>query len=157
MIFSFATCFSMPHTDDARRAWPPAAHHSREHQLQKLKDLIAAKELIVAPVVFNPIMAKMAEEAGFKAIYLSGWQVAALAGFRAGFPFSVFTTDVNIPQGGGLLIQNRADFNGKNLDQAFLKNRQQIPGGIDGRLYVARRCVDVAVDVKLHRHRGRAQ
>jgi 2-methylisocitrate lyase-like PEP mutase family enzyme len=40
--------------------------------LQKLKDLIAGNELIVAPVVFNPIMAKMAAEAGFKAIYLSG-------------------------------------------------------------------------------------
>src|SRR5947199_10524419 len=29
-------------------------------------------ELIIAPVALNPIMAKMAEEAGFKAIYLSG-------------------------------------------------------------------------------------
>src|SRR5438105_7171733 len=29
-------------------------------------------ELIVAPVVFNPIMARLAEEAGFKALYLSG-------------------------------------------------------------------------------------
>jgi len=40
--------------------------------LQKLKDLIRGNELIAAPVVFNPIMAKMAAEAGFKAIYLSG-------------------------------------------------------------------------------------
>jgi 2-methylisocitrate lyase-like PEP mutase family enzyme len=40
--------------------------------LQKLKDLIAGNDLIVAPVVFNPIMAKLAEAAGFKAIYLSG-------------------------------------------------------------------------------------
>jgi methylisocitrate lyase len=40
--------------------------------LQKLKDLIAGNELIVAPVVFNPIMARLAQEAGFKAIYLSG-------------------------------------------------------------------------------------
>jgi methylisocitrate lyase len=38
----------------------------------KLKDLIKGNELIVAPVVFNPIMARMAEEAGFKSIYLSG-------------------------------------------------------------------------------------
>src|SRR4249919_1968054 len=29
-------------------------------------------ELIVAPVALNPIMARLAEEAGFKAIYLSG-------------------------------------------------------------------------------------
>jgi 2-methylisocitrate lyase-like PEP mutase family enzyme len=39
---------------------------------EKLKTLIAGNELIVAPVVFNPIMARMAEEAGFKALYLSG-------------------------------------------------------------------------------------
>src|SRR5262245_28752004 len=29
-------------------------------------------ELIVAPVALNPIMARLAEEAGFKALYLSG-------------------------------------------------------------------------------------
>ena len=40
--------------------------------MQKLKDLIAGNELIVAPVVCNPIMALLAQEAGFKAIYLSG-------------------------------------------------------------------------------------
>jgi 2-methylisocitrate lyase-like PEP mutase family enzyme len=38
----------------------------------RLKELIAGDELIVAPCVLNPIMAKMAEEAGFKAVYLSG-------------------------------------------------------------------------------------
>src|SRR4051812_1256669 len=36
------------------------------------KELINGKELIVAPVALNPIMARMAEEAGFKAVYLSG-------------------------------------------------------------------------------------
>jgi 2-methylisocitrate lyase-like PEP mutase family enzyme len=40
--------------------------------VQKLKDLIRGNDLIVAPVVFNPIMARLAEDAGFKAIYLSG-------------------------------------------------------------------------------------
>jgi len=40
--------------------------------LQKLKDLIRGDHLIVAPVVFNPIMARLAEDAGFQAIYLSG-------------------------------------------------------------------------------------
>jgi methylisocitrate lyase len=38
----------------------------------KFRDLIAANELIVAPVALNPIMARMAAEAGFKAVYLSG-------------------------------------------------------------------------------------
>ena len=39
---------------------------------QKLSELIAGDDLIVAPVALNPIMARLAEEAGFKAIYLSG-------------------------------------------------------------------------------------
>ena len=40
--------------------------------MQKLNELIAGNDLIVAPVALNPIMARLAEEAGFKAIYLSG-------------------------------------------------------------------------------------
>ena len=36
-----------------------------------LRSLIE-KELVVAPVALNPIMARMAQEAGFKAVYLSG-------------------------------------------------------------------------------------
>jgi 2-methylisocitrate lyase-like PEP mutase family enzyme len=36
------------------------------------KELMDGKELVVAPVALNPIMARMAEEAGFKAVYLSG-------------------------------------------------------------------------------------
>ena len=37
-----------------------------------LKDLIRGNDLVVAPVALNPIMARLAEQAGFKAIYLSG-------------------------------------------------------------------------------------
>jgi 2-methylisocitrate lyase-like PEP mutase family enzyme len=40
--------------------------------LPKLKELIAGNDLVVAPVALNPIMARLAEAAGFKAIYLSG-------------------------------------------------------------------------------------
>jgi 2-methylisocitrate lyase-like PEP mutase family enzyme len=40
--------------------------------LQKFRDLVAGNDLVVAPVALNPIMARLAEEAGFKAIYLSG-------------------------------------------------------------------------------------
>jgi methylisocitrate lyase len=40
--------------------------------MDKLKDLIKGPDLIVAPVALNPIMAQMAVEAGFKAVYLSG-------------------------------------------------------------------------------------
>jgi 2-methylisocitrate lyase-like PEP mutase family enzyme len=40
--------------------------------LANFRELIAGKELIVAPVALNPIMARLAEAAGFKAVYLSG-------------------------------------------------------------------------------------
>ena len=40
--------------------------------MERLKTLIKGAELIIAPVALNPIMARLAEEAGFKAIYLSG-------------------------------------------------------------------------------------
>ena len=40
--------------------------------MPKLSQLIRGNDLIVAPVALNPIMARMAEEAGFKAIYMSG-------------------------------------------------------------------------------------
>jgi 2-methylisocitrate lyase-like PEP mutase family enzyme len=40
--------------------------------LPKLKGLIAGNDLIVASVALNPIMARLAEEAGFRAVYLSG-------------------------------------------------------------------------------------
>ncbi len=40
--------------------------------MERLKTLIAGDDLIVAPVALNPIKARLAEEAGFKAVYLSG-------------------------------------------------------------------------------------
>ena len=40
--------------------------------MERLKTLIAGADLIIAPVALNPIMARLAEEAGFKAVYLSG-------------------------------------------------------------------------------------
>jgi methylisocitrate lyase len=40
--------------------------------LQRLSDFIRGNDLIVAPVALNPIMARLAEEAGFKAVYMSG-------------------------------------------------------------------------------------
>ena len=40
--------------------------------MQKFSELMQGNELIIAPVALNPIMARLAEEAGFKALYLSG-------------------------------------------------------------------------------------
>src|SRR5688572_28009910 len=40
--------------------------------MEKLSQLIKGSDLVVAPVALNPIMARMAAEAGFKAVYLSG-------------------------------------------------------------------------------------
>jgi methylisocitrate lyase len=40
--------------------------------LEKLADLVRGTDLTIAPVALNPIMARLAEAAGFRAIYLSG-------------------------------------------------------------------------------------
>ncbi len=40
--------------------------------MERLKTLIKGTDLIVTPVALNAIMARLAEEAGFKALYLSG-------------------------------------------------------------------------------------
>lgn len=47
--------------------------------MQRLKTLVASDDLIVAPVALNPIMARMAEEAGFRAVNLSGGLVVRVA------------------------------------------------------------------------------
>lgn len=49
--------------------------------MQKFSELMRGNELIVAPVALNPIMARLAEEAGFKALYLSG-RIAQLVEMR---------------------------------------------------------------------------
>lgn len=40
--------------------------------MQTLKALVDAGDFVVAPVALNPVMARLAEDAGFKAVYLSG-------------------------------------------------------------------------------------
>jgi len=40
--------------------------------VEKFSELMRGNDLIVAPVALSPIMARLAEEAGFKAVYLSG-------------------------------------------------------------------------------------
>src|SRR3972149_1198156 len=44
----------------------------KERNVQKFSELMRGNDLIVAPVALSPIMARLAEEAGFKAVYLSG-------------------------------------------------------------------------------------
>ncbi|MGH9783159.1 MAG: TonB-dependent receptor [Terriglobia bacterium] len=61
--------------------------------------------------------------------FLGDWQAATLVGIRSGFPFSVLTTALDIPARGGLLVRNRADFAGDDLDEAFLSSPQPQPGG----------------------------
>jgi hypothetical protein len=60
----------------------------------------------------------------------AGWEAAALAGFRSGFPFSVYSTELVLPESGGLFNSNRADFIGKEREDAFLSTPQSVPGGL---------------------------
>ena len=40
--------------------------------MTSLRSMIEGPELVVAPVALNPIMARLAQDAGFQAVYLSG-------------------------------------------------------------------------------------
>jgi methylisocitrate lyase len=51
-------------------------HQSR----QRLRDLVAAPRLLVAPGVYDGLSARIAEEAGFQAVYVSGGAVARSTG-----------------------------------------------------------------------------
>jgi methylisocitrate lyase len=59
--------------------------------LANLRELIAGKELIVAPVALNPIMARLAEAAGFKALYLSG---GSLGWYKGGTEANITMTEL---------------------------------------------------------------
>src|SRR5688572_3915009 len=80
MTSSLATALSLVIIRPDRRAVREPRHFllpipDREFVLQKFQNfsaLMRGQELVVAPVALNPIMARMAQEAGFKAVYLSG-------------------------------------------------------------------------------------
>jgi 2-methylisocitrate lyase-like PEP mutase family enzyme len=50
-------------------------------QRSRLRDLLARPEMIVAPFVFDCLQAKLAAEAGFNAVYMTGFGTAAARGF----------------------------------------------------------------------------
>jgi len=50
-------------------------------QRARLRDLLARREMIVAPFVFDCIQAKLAAGAGFEAVYMSGFGTAAARGY----------------------------------------------------------------------------
>ena len=68
--------------------------------MASLRELLAGDDLIVAPVALNPIMARLAREAGFKAVYLSG---GSLGWYKC-------NTEANItlPEMAGLALDMRA-------------------------------------------------
>src|SRR5271170_555869 len=59
--------------------------------LATLRELIAGKDLIVAPVALSPIMARLAQNAGFKAVYLSG---GSLGWYKGGTEANITMTEL---------------------------------------------------------------
>jgi 2-methylisocitrate lyase-like PEP mutase family enzyme len=47
----------------------------------RLRELLAKKDMIVAPFVFDCLQARLAEQAGFEAIYMTGFGTSAARGF----------------------------------------------------------------------------
>ena len=68
--------------------------------MARLKELIAGNDLIVAPVALNPIMARLAEEAGFKAVYMSGGSL--------GWYKCVTEANITLPEMAQLAVDMRA-------------------------------------------------
>jgi 2-methylisocitrate lyase-like PEP mutase family enzyme len=68
--------------------------------LQKLSELIRGNDLVVAPVALNPIMARLAEEAGFKAVYMSGGSL--------GWYKCVTEANITLPEMAQLAVDMRA-------------------------------------------------
>ncbi|HMA71064.1 MAG TPA: isocitrate lyase/PEP mutase family protein [Xanthobacteraceae bacterium] len=68
--------------------------------MSNFRDLIGRNELIVAPCALNPIMARIAEDAGFKAIYLSGGSLGWLK--------CVTEANVTLPEMAQIAIDIRA-------------------------------------------------
>ncbi len=65
-----------------------------------LRELIAGDELIVAPCALNPIMARIAEDAGFKAVYLSGGSL--------GWYKCVTEANITLPEMAQVAVDTRA-------------------------------------------------
>jgi hypothetical protein len=89
-------------------------------------------------LVFN-FIAQIPQTMGIPTI-LGGWQAAAIAGFRSGFPFSVKAGQpagsgpndlgLYIDPGRGILEGNRADYQGNDDSDAFLSTSVPIAGGM---------------------------
>jgi hypothetical protein len=93
-------------------------------------------------LVFN-FIAQIPQQLGVPSIFV-GWQAAAIAGFRSGFPFTVTSRvpnpsgppapsgfhDVYAEPGRGLLINNRADYLGSEESGAFLPEPTPVEGGL---------------------------
>ncbi len=68
--------------------------------MDKLRDLIRGDEMIVAPLVLNPMMARMAERMGFKAGYLSGGSL--------GWYKCVTEANITLPEMAAVCVDMRA-------------------------------------------------
>lgn len=51
--------------------------HGRAHPRRRLRELLAARELILAPGVYDAMSGRLVEAAGFPAVYMSGFGVTA--------------------------------------------------------------------------------
>jgi methylisocitrate lyase len=62
-----------------------------EADVTTLRELISGNELVVAPVALNAIMARLAQTAGFKALYLSG---GSLGWYKGGTEANITMTEL---------------------------------------------------------------
>jgi methylisocitrate lyase len=68
--------------------------------LASLRELIAGNELVVAPCALNPIMARIVEDLGFKAVYMSGGSL--------GWYKCVTEANITLPEMAAIAVDMRA-------------------------------------------------
>ena len=75
----------------------------------RLKNMVSAKEIVVAPGAFDGLSARLVEQAGFPAIYASGGAIARSTGKprRATFRIIVASSPFVSPRTGAIIAHYR--------------------------------------------------
>jgi 2-methylisocitrate lyase-like PEP mutase family enzyme len=85
---------------DSKAANADTDRQSRELKLAKFNELMRGNDLVVAPLALSPIMARLAEDAGFQALYMSGGSLGWLK--------CVTEANITLPEMAGIAIDMRS-------------------------------------------------
>ena len=91
--------------------------------MERLRKLIDSPDLVIAPVALNPLMARMAVEAGFKAVYMSG---GSLGWVKCGTEATI-----TLPEMAEIAMTEAAGFDAIEIEDQLLPRRFHHHVGIE--------------------------